>query len=197
MLRLTPMSLNEYRACRTQEGDEIERARRFFVESWQGLAGANGDGRCQGWRRTCDRDVARTLFGVVDNLHRVAERLRGVAIDNLDWREVLKRYDGPRTLFYLDPPYLPQTRNRSKPSDGYGANDLTAAEHPELLQALQTLQGAAVISGYPSELYEEHLGNWNKATTTTCGLQRSKSTEVLWSNRPWPGQQSLAGMCEP
>jgi DNA adenine methylase len=191
-LELTPMALDEYRTCRRQEGDPVERARRFFAESWQGLAGANGDGRCQGWRRTYDRDVARTIKGAVANLHQVAERLRGVAIDHLDWREVLARYDSPETLFYCDPPYLPATRKRVRPSDGYGANDLTPMEHVELLAALQGVQGAVVLSGYPSDMYDNTLAGWHRTQAEVPAMQRGRAVEVLWSNRPWPRQQQLA-----
>jgi DNA adenine methylase len=195
-LELTPMAAEEYHACRTPLGDPVEQARRFFVESWQALAGANGDGRCQGWRRTCDRDVARTLKGAVANLHQVAERLRGVAIDALDWREVLKRYDSPRTLYYVDPPYLPQTRGRTAPSDGYGANDLSEAEHVELLEALCGVEAAVVLSGYPSDLYDARLQGWARAEyRNPKKLRRGSSTvssvEVLWSNRPLAGQLAL------
>lgn len=187
------MALDEYRTCRRQEGDPVERARRFFAESWQGLAGANGDGRCQGWRRTYDRDVARTIKGAVASLHQVAERLRGVAIDNLDWREVLERYDSPETLFYCDPPYLPATRKRTRPSDGYGVNDLSADEHVELLAALQGVRGDVVLSGYPSDLYDSTLVGWARDETVATSLNRGgPAVEVLWSNRPWAGQQVLA-----
>ena len=35
----------------------------------------------------------------------VHERLAGVVIERLPWREFIERYDRPGTLFYLDPPY--------------------------------------------------------------------------------------------
>lgn len=195
-LEITPMAADEYRECRTQKGDQVERARRFFVESWQGLAGSNGDGRSQGWRRTNDRDVARTLKGAVANLQQVSERLRGVAIDSLDWREVLQRYDSPRTLFYVDPPYLPTTRSRPSPSNGYGANDLTEAEHVELLEALCGVEAAVMLSGYPSELYDDYLQEWStdeylNPKKMRCGNSEVSSVEVLWSNRPFCGQLAL------
>src|SRR5262249_53730867 len=34
------------------------------------------------------------------------ERLVRVQIENLSYQEILKRYDRPTTLFYLDPPYF-------------------------------------------------------------------------------------------
>ena len=38
-------------------------------------------------------------------LEDIYERLTNVVIENLDWVEFIRRYDGPGTLFYLDPPY--------------------------------------------------------------------------------------------
>ena len=35
----------------------------------------------------------------------VHERLAGVVIECLDWSELVRRYDRPGMLFYLDPPY--------------------------------------------------------------------------------------------
>jgi DNA adenine methylase len=43
-----------------------------------------------------------TLEPMLEDLH---TRLAGVVIECLDWREFLRRYDGPGTFFYLDPPY--------------------------------------------------------------------------------------------
>ncbi|WP_102226883.1 DNA adenine methylase [Acidimangrovimonas sediminis] len=43
-----------------------------------------------------------TLEPMLEDLH---SRLAGVVIECLDWSEFITRYDGPGTLFYLDPPY--------------------------------------------------------------------------------------------
>lgn len=43
-----------------------------------------------------------TLEPMLEDLH---TRLAGVVIECLDWSEFVLRYDGPDTLFYLDPPY--------------------------------------------------------------------------------------------
>lgn len=39
---------------------------------------------------------------MLEDLH---TRLSGVVIECLDWAAFIPRYDGPGTLFYLDPPY--------------------------------------------------------------------------------------------
>lgn len=43
-----------------------------------------------------------TLEPMLEDLH---TRLSGVVIECLDYSEFVRRYDGPDTLFYLDPPY--------------------------------------------------------------------------------------------
>lgn len=43
-----------------------------------------------------------TLEPMLEDLH---SRMAGVIIECLDYAEFIRRYDGPGTLFYLDPPY--------------------------------------------------------------------------------------------
>ena len=43
---------------------------------------------------------------VVIDQHAAHERLDGVVFECLGWAELVQRYDGPETLFYLDPPYF-------------------------------------------------------------------------------------------
>lgn len=43
-----------------------------------------------------------TLEPMLEDLH---SRLAGVVIECLDWSDFIRRYDGPGTLFYCDPPY--------------------------------------------------------------------------------------------
>ena len=42
----------------------------------------------------------------IDYLEQVQLRLKGVKIENRDFEPILKTYDRPDALFYLDPPYL-------------------------------------------------------------------------------------------
>lgn len=44
---------------------------------------------------------------LINNIRNNFKYLRGLtSIENLDFRQVIKKYGGPKTLFYLDPPYL-------------------------------------------------------------------------------------------
>ena len=56
-------------------------------------------------------------------------------------------------------------------------------------------RSSVVLSGYPSELYDDALAGWRRIeipTNTGQGGQWSERTEVLWINRPAvPGQLDI------
>ena len=178
-LRLTPFALEEYAACRDQRGSPVERARRFFVRSWGGHHGTNGSGRNRGWRRTWERDVAGQFASAAEALFEVAARLRGVAVDALDWSEVLDRYDSYGTLFYVDPPYWRASRKSTSPSDGYGEHELGEEDHVRLLDHLRGLEGSVVLSGYDNALYGDALQSW-KTFRRRAKTSNGSASEVLW-----------------
>jgi DNA adenine methylase len=69
----------------------------------------------------------------------VHQRLGDVVIENLDWADLLPRYDRPETLFYLDPPYWG--------SEGdYGPGLFARADFEQLAAALGKLDGKFLLS---------------------------------------------------
>jgi DNA adenine methylase len=69
----------------------------------------------------------------------VADRLSGVIIENLDWAEFVRRYDGPEVLFYLDPPYWGCERD-------YGAGLFGRGEFARLAEVLAGIRGTFALS---------------------------------------------------
>ncbi|GAB4197773.1 MAG: DNA adenine methylase [Thalassobaculales bacterium] len=69
----------------------------------------------------------------------IHERLAGVIIERLPWRDVLARYDRPSTLFYLDPPYWRHEHD-------YGPGLFDRSEFATLATALRALQGRFILS---------------------------------------------------
>jgi DNA adenine methylase len=185
-LAAMPFSETEWRAAgQGTGGDAVDNAVRFFVRCRQSLAG----------RMDCFAPLSRTRtrrrmneqvsawLNAVEGLPAVHARLRRVAVLNRDARDVIRQQDGPDTLFYLDPPYLGETRA----SDNVYAHELTAHQHGELLDAVCDCQGKVVLSGYPSGLYDGRLRGWTRHEFTlpnqaAGGTTKRRMTEVAWCN---------------
>jgi DNA adenine methylase len=129
-------------------------------------------------------EQASAWLSAVEGLPAVHQRLKRVAVVGPKRAvEVIPQQDGPATLFYLDPPYLHGTR-ASK--DTY-SHEMTEDKHRELLHLLLTIQGKAMLSGYPSELYDGALAGWTRHTfdlpnNAAGGKAKGRETEVLWCN---------------
>ena len=194
---LSPYSREEWIYCRdhlNDDPDPVERARRFFVLARFSFAGLVGSsfGICVGGSKGGMVQKASAYKGVLGILPRLSERLMSVLIENKDFRNLIQVYDTKDTLFYLDPPYLPETRR-----SGCYKCKMTTDDHRELVEMLRNIKGKVMLSGYPSELYDS-LG-WNKQEWEVCckaagrtrasGLQGAgavlrsqKRTECAWMN---------------
>lgn len=148
----TPWAREEYAQAWEPCGDELESARRFFVRSWMSYMGATD--RPNGWKvnaRTKNGHIP--LWGREERLLEVAERWRQVQIEHDNAQAVIRRFDGPETLHYCDPPYLPETRTSGT---GYVC-EMDVEAHRQLLDLLLSVKGKVVVSGYPNALYEREL----------------------------------------
>jgi len=80
-------------------------------------------------------------------------------------------------LVYCDPPYLSSTRRRAR----VYRHDYSTADHERLLGVLIKLPCRVVVSGYPSELYEECLAGWG-AKIFMAKTHIDFRQEKLWFN---------------
>jgi DNA adenine methylase len=184
---LTPHSRSEHRsAYDDQEVDDLERARRVWVQLSQGRAGVRSR---TGWRHYIDpgdtsSSMPGYLRGYVDRMAPVAERLSRVSLECRPALEVIAAYgQQPEVLLYVDPPYLGTTRS----SGGYLHEMTGGGDHEDLLAALLDCKASVVLSGYASDLYDEALSGWTRRTkdvgTGQSGEWGSR-VEVAWCNRP-------------
>ncbi|GIV86042.1 MAG: hypothetical protein KatS3mg054_0071 [Chloroflexus sp.] len=134
------------------------------------------------WGRTFTQGggVARTVsqwlmrLSMLDGWH---WRLAGVKIENRDALDVIMDYDSSRTVFYIDPPYLPDARSR----DRVYKCDQDEQHHKDLLDLILSAKGAIVISGYDSALYKvlDKAGwkrfEWN---TVCSGAARGRGSKL-------------------
>lgn len=181
LLRLTPYAEAEYAAAYEPAEDTVERARRTIVRSFQGL-GADSIHRKSGFRKYPHRRIGRHSQTICahewrtypDHIETFAGRLRGVQIECGDAIELMRRYDTPKTLHYVDPPYVMSARKTAEKRYGHEMND---DDHRALASALKGLSGMVVLSGYRSQLYDELYDCWHRDERRFYD-----STEVLWRN---------------
>ncbi len=155
----------------------VRQSRQGLMESWATLS-----------RRRTRRGMseqASAWLSAVEGLPEVHARLKRVVITNMDAVKLIRQQDGPKTLFYLDPPYLGPERSTL----GTYAHEMTWPDHGILLEALAGIEGFFMLSGYHNTLYDgwaEHNGFMcherridNKASSVA---KKPVKTECLWTN---------------
>jgi len=186
---LTPFSREEFYLALPSNGHpvcDLERARRFFVRARQartGLAQTASLGRwanCKDTSRGGMSGVISRWLGSAKSLPYIAARLLRVQIENRPAVDVIRLYDGPRTLFYCDPPYVHAARGDAK-AYGFEMDDLG---HRELARALNRCRGKAAVSGYRCDLMDECYKGWRRADAPPklCHSIKKLRREALWMN---------------
>jgi DNA adenine methylase len=166
--------------------EDLERARLFFARARQsrtGLAQTASVGRWANCLYTSRAGMAGAVsrwLGSVPALEWVASRLLPVQIEHDDAFEVIRRYDGPDTLFYCDPPYPHASRGDSK---AYGY-EMTDQQHIDLHHRLCKVEGRVAISGYHGKLMDDLYRDWrvHEEGARQVHSVKQERMEVLWTN---------------
>ena len=114
---------------------DLERAARFLYLQRLGFGG-QVDGVFGVSPTSGPRFSLARLEPVLDAAH---ERLEGVVFETLDWSDLIRRYDGPDTLFYLDPPYFGG-------EDDYGKDMFGRDQFAKMADQLREIRGKFVLS---------------------------------------------------
>ena len=85
-----------------------------------------------------------------------------------------------RELVYSDPPYLTATRT----SPRRYRYDYTERDHVELLALLTGLPCPVILSGYPSALYDAHLGAWQTLELQVMNQAGVRTEKLYLSELP-------------
>ena len=197
---LTPFSREEFAIAinePTNNLSPLERARRFFVRARQvrtGLAQTASVGRWAYCKKSSRNGMAGAVsrwLGSVDGLAEIANRLLRVQIENRPAFEVTKRYDGPETLFYCDPPYPHESRGDT---GAYGF-EMTDRDHEELASLLRSVKGKVALSGYRCRLLDELYSGWYciEAPEKQAHSCKKPRIEVLWTNYFLEPSKTLPG----
>lgn len=183
-IQLTPYSRDEHRKAHNEVPMDfpdrpLEIARRFYVRSRQSFGAGEGE-YSTGWRFQRNNKRGSSCvdeWNSTVNLYLAAKRLKSVQIECDDAISTIKRFDGKDTLFYVDPPYLFDTRF----SDEHRyAHELTDSQHTELADCLNSLEGMVLLSGYSHPSYFELYEGWRHISKDTRTNNNNPATEILW-----------------
>lgn len=181
-IEMTPFARAELAAACEPCDNELERARHFYVRAWQGRSGPTA-GKPGGWRfqvtEARGKHNLRDEWNATAHLWQLAARLKQVYVECDAALAVIRRYDTPDTLFYCDPPYVQAARSRRWKGCAY-RNEMSDEQHRELAEALWGIRGMAIVSGYPSALYDELYGGWTKTQRRAHTEAHTFKTECLW-----------------
>ncbi len=179
-ISLTPYSREVFDDAHENRGTgDFERAYKFAIRSRMGHG-------FKTYQKTGFKiDVyARERSYCVDGWNRMPEmladaavRLKNVQIENRPALELVRKFNHDNVLIYADPPYLLNTRGGKQ----YRC-EMNEQDHVELLAALRDHKGYVILSGYPSELYDETLRGWQRITKKSYNQNSDPRTEVLWCN---------------
>lgn len=179
MMRFQIASRREFerlRDCDPATLTDLERAARFLFLQRLAFGGQVG-GVFGVSKDTGPRFSMSKLEPLLDAAH---SRLDGVVFENLGWDAVVDRYDGPKTLFYLDPPYWGGETD-------YGKGMFDRDQFAAIAQRMASMEGAAILSinDVPEirELFADfHLTEVNLKYSIGAGAAKD-ACELIITNR--------------
>ncbi|WP_347275418.1 DNA adenine methylase [Candidatus Kuenenia sp.] len=160
--------------------DEIEKASEWFYLNRSTYGGDMATGGFA-MPSITGRNPAQSYCNTIDSLGHIANRLRGVTIECLDYADCIRRYDSPGTLFYVDSPYYG--------SEYYYGDSFTENSHLKLAELLRSIKGKCMISHYANSLYDDLYKGWQrytyesfKGSYKSAGETKPLTTEILYMN---------------
>jgi DNA adenine methylase len=213
-LVFTPYARAEFaralQIAKDPKASDMDRAWAFFVKQNQGFGGiANNVGN---WGRAIT-EIANGMASTTSKwrcrlklLSFWHDRLSRVQIDCTDGIECIKYWDTPDTVFYIDPPYVPDTRKDRR----LYKNELGLAYHERLVETILAAKGKVMLSCYDHPVYAPLVGaGWCKLAQETVAHMAGKTrgsklqglgsatalvprTETLYLNFPPPNGDGAA-----
>ncbi len=107
-------------------------------------------------------------------------------VENMDFEEVIKKYDSPKTFFYTDPPYFIIGEGAY-----YSNHDFNRQDHERLANTLKQIEGKFGLSYYDFDLlhtwFPQNVYRWEKklfakAASAKKNTKQNMGEELLIMN---------------
>lgn len=190
-LYLTPYSRQYFYDVREEkykipvEDEDMQRAYKTLVMMKQSFSG-NFMNRKPSWGFNINNihknKKAKAFISLPDSLIKLIDRIKEVQIENLDFRDCIRKYDSKDTLFYCDPPYFEK--------EHYYEGNFGYEDHKELADILNNIQGKAILSYYDFPESMEWYKGWRIVKKLTLaysekvkeGQKKQQREELLLMN---------------
>ena len=191
-LEFSPCSEQNYSDCWPIADDcKIERARKFYVRVRQSYYGLGAQRENKSWHMAKTKlhaQVGETVSkwnNALPKLVEVARLIRtNFQVINGDALEFIPRLDSKTTFFYIDPPYIMETRGSHDDYQFEFDND----QYRKLAEILYNIKGKAMISGYDHPLMNELFESkgWIKIEfpIKRNNIRSQQVRECIWINYP-------------
>lgn len=174
-IELTPQSESEHKIAKNFDCDDLEKARRFFININQSFASVFN----RGWGRGVFGANLGAVWSNKINLKPYLERIMPVTFSCTDALKFIDQFDSPQTFFYVDPPYPETDQGHYK---GYSQEDFE-----QLVDKLKNIQGSFLLSCYGNErcdqLFERFDFDAFCTSRTRNGYDRTKKKDESDQNR--------------
>lgn len=173
-LDLTPYARREFERAYEPTDDRIEWARHTVIRGQMAFASV-GVLKRSGFRARGKEPRSWSVWK--EQLPAIIDRLSTVLIERRPAVDVMRRFDHPDTLHYVDPPY--PLASRSDSARVY-RHEMEDRDHVALVDVLLDLKGNVIVSGYSHPLYDERLVDWRRLEHPARNGANGEAIECLW-----------------
>ena len=153
----------------------VEKAMYYALLRVQTFAGGNS--KSWAYQITADKISSGKWLPFIRRLELINARLKRVQIECLDFGNIIERYDGKKTLFYLDPPYVEAEHYYNIQGVNFGSQD-----HERLAKLLKKIKGRFVLSYYEHpevrKLYNGYKIITKDSVKHSCGIVKGRISKT-------------------
>lgn len=136
-----------------------------------------------GFATSKHQNRAKKYYSIIEAIRPLHERIRNVIIEDLDFRELIRKYDSRATLFYLDPPHLYVATEKTRESYKY---NMTDKDYIDMIELLDSIEGKFLLrqSWPPGFLLEwakkYHVRSVRVKITSRMDANNSRREQVVY-----------------